>query len=217
MGARRTEKMEEVKTAIEKDGGQAVHRKTDVTVREEVIDLVKFAETTFGPVDIFVHNVGVFYYSLMKNLHLDEWDKLVDVNCKGFLNGIAAILDSMVKRKRGHILIISSDSGKKSDPGCSVYTGSKFFVEGVVRGLRREVSTHNVRVTSIQPGEVDTEIFTYSKTDPEAEELYGSFPPNFKILEPIDVAKAVVYAVSQPDHVAVNELLIQPKDAPIIY
>ncbi|XP_064597711.1 uncharacterized protein LOC135464146 [Liolophura sinensis] len=217
LGARRTEKLEETVKAIEKDGGKSVCKKTDVTIRQEVKDLVKFAESTFGPVDILVNNAGVFYYSLMKNVHEDLWEKTVDVNCKGVLHGIGAVIGGMVERKKGHIVNISSENGRKTFPGFAVYSGSKFFVEGVSRSLRQEVCKHGVKVTCIQPGDVDTEIFGLCEVDQEAIEKYGSFPQKCKILEPVDIASSVLYALTQPDHVAINEVLIHPKEAPLDY
>lgn len=152
------------------------------------------------------------YYTLMKNVMEDDWERTVDVNCKGVLNGIAAVLPGMLERKSGHIISVSSDAGRKVFPGLSVYSGSKFFVEAVSQGLRLETAGSGLRVTTIQPGNVKTPLLATSK-DTEAIEKFGT-PSGADILRPEDIGNAVVYAASQPSFVAVNEVLVEPRDEP---
>ncbi len=149
----------------------------------------------------------------MKNLYEDEWERTVDVNCKGALNCIGAVLEGMLARGRGHIVTISSDAGRKVFPGLGVYSGSKFFVEAVSQGLRLETVGTGLKVTTIQPGNVATDLLALSE-DTEALERYGQ-PSGARVLHPEDVAAAVVYALEQPDHVAVNEILVEPRDEPV--
>ncbi|RUS91040.1 hypothetical protein EGW08_001168 [Elysia chlorotica] len=151
---------------------------------------------------------------MMTSLHEDDWDKMVDVNCKGLLNGIGAVLGGMVERKKGHIVNISSDSGLKGFIGVSVYCGTKFFVEGVTESMRQEVAKHNVKVTTIQPGFVALDGPERAQKDPEAFALCSP-PADLEVLQPENIAQAVLYAVSQPSFVAVNQMLVQPTGQPL--
>ncbi|XP_071489661.1 uncharacterized protein [Diadema antillarum] len=213
LAARREDKLAEVKESLDQDGGhKTIIVKTDVTVRQQVKDLIKTAEEQLGPVDVLVNNAGIGYMELMKNLHEDNWERTVDINCKGVLNGIGAVLPGMMARKKGHIVNISSDAGRVAFPGLAVYTGTKFFVEGVSRSLRMEVKDHGIRITCIQPGDV-TSNFGADSVDEEAAEIFKDVDPN-KYLKPEDVGRAVVYAVSQPQWVGINEILIEPTQLP---
>lgn len=214
LAARREEKLEEVKKRIVVGGGKVIIVKTDITVRQQVKDLIKKTEEQLGPVDILVNNAGIGYITYMKNLLEDEWEKMVDVNCKGVLNGIGAVLPSMMSRKSGHIVNISSDAGRAPFPLLAVYTGTKFFVEGVSRSLRMEVKDHGIRVTCIQPGDVASD-FGCDNPDQEAAEAYGDASPD-KEMSPGDIGRAVVYAVSQPKGIAVNEILIEHTRSPCV-
>ncbi|CAH1778393.1 unnamed protein product [Owenia fusiformis] len=175
--------------------------------------MVRHTETTLGPVDIIVNNAGVMYYTLMKNLHENEWEKQIDINCKGVVNCIGAVVDGMVSRQSGHIVNMSSNAGRRGFAGLAVYSGTKFFVEGLSQGMRQELASYGVKVTCIQPGDVQTELLEHS-TDKEAQGQYDGSGNN-KILEPTDIAKAVVFAVTQPEYSAINEILIEPRAAPI--
>ncbi len=215
LAARRQDELLEVQAALEYGGGEATSLvvPTDVTVREQVKSLVARAEEELGPVDILVNCAGVMYYTLMKNLREDDWERTVDVLCKGALNCIGAVLEGMLARGRGHIITISSDAGRKVFPGLAVYSGSKFFVEGLSQGLRLETVGTGLKVTTIQPGNVATELHEMSD-DEEALELYA--PSNgTHLLDPEDVAASVVHALRQPEHVAVNEILVEPRDEPV--
>ncbi|XP_046369445.2 glycine betaine reductase ATRR-like isoform X1 [Haliotis rufescens] len=210
MAARREDKLREVEKSMAEFGGVAISVKTDVTKRSEVAELVKHTEMTLGPVDILVNNAGIMYYTLMTNLHFDEWDKQVDLNCKGVTNCIGSVLDGMVKRKKGHIINISSDAGRKGFPGLAVYSGTKFFVEGMSQALRHEVKGLGVKVTCIQPGDVKTELQGHT-TDAEAKSQFD-MSESGKVLEAEDVARAVVFAASQPEYVGINEILVECRE-----
>jgi NADP-dependent 3-hydroxy acid dehydrogenase YdfG len=153
------------------------------------------------------------YYTMMKNLREDDWERTVEVNCKGALNCVGAVLGGMLGRGRGHIVTISSDAGRKVFPGLAVYSASKFFVEALSQGLRLETAGTGLKVTTIQPGNVATDLRAMSD-DREALELYGA-PSGARVLDPDDVAASVVHALVRPDHVAVNEILVEPRDEPV--
>ena len=214
LGARRVEALEALRTRIVSAGGKAIARATDVTDRAQVEALVRAAADSFGaPVDTVVVCAGVMYYTMMANAQTAQWDQTVDVNCKGLLHCLSATVPGMLARGRGHVVSISSDAGRKVFPGLGVYSASKFFVEATLQSLRLETAGSGLRVTSVQPGNTATELLGMS-TDKEAIEKYGT-PTGAKVLDAEDVARAVVYALCQPDHVAVNEVLIEPRDEPI--
>ncbi|TMW66159.1 hypothetical protein Poli38472_003924 [Pythium oligandrum] len=221
LGARRQSALEEVRDAIAQKVGTAdrvLIKETDVTKREDLHALVAAAVAQFGPVDILVNNAGVMPFELLSNVNQDSWDKTVDINCKGVLNGIAAVLPAMLERKSGHIVNISSDAGRKVFPGLGVYSASKMFVEAVSQALRLENVGSGLRVTTVQPGNVATSLVENGQSssggDKEAMERYGG-ASGYEILRPEDIGNAVFYAVTQPPFVAVNEVLIEPRDEPI--
>jgi NADP-dependent 3-hydroxy acid dehydrogenase YdfG len=215
LAARRRDALLTVQAVLDKRGGKvkSLVVPTDVTDRGQVKSLVARTEEELGPVDILVNCAGVMFYSLMKNLHEDDWELTVDVLCKGMLNCIGAVLRGMLAQGRGHIVTISSDAGRKVFPGLAVYSGGKFFVEAVSQGLRLETAGTGLKVTTIQPGNVATDLPAFSH-DAEAVERYGQ-PSGARILDPEDVAVSIVYALKQPDHVAVNEILVEPRDEPV--
>jgi NADP-dependent 3-hydroxy acid dehydrogenase YdfG len=212
LAARREDALQEVQAGLGGSGGSMVFS-VDVTDRGRVRSLVARAEEELGPVEILVNCAGVMYYTLMKNGREDEWERTVEVNCKGALNCVAAVLPRMLERGRGHILTISSDAGRKVFPGLAVYSASKFFVEALSQGLRLETAGTGVKVTTVQPGNVATDLASLS-TDEEALAAYGE-PSGARVLDPEDVAASVVHALVQPDHVAVNEILVEPRDEPV--
>ena len=211
LAARRLDALEEVRAGIV-EGAESIVVATDVTDRAGVGALVARAERELGPVDFLVNCAGVMYYTLMKNLREEEWERTVEVNCKGAINCVGAVLPGMLSRGRGHIVTISSDAGRTVYAGLAVYSASKFFVEALSKGLRLETAGTGLRVTTVQPGNVDTGLVSLS-SDGEALRTYGE-PTGARVLDPEDVAACVVYALSQPDHVAVNEVLVQPRDEP---
>jgi len=218
LGARRTDRLEELKSSLlEAHSDLSIFvGKLDVTNRAEFKEFVKNAESTLGPISVLVNNAGVMSYTYMKNLKEEEWELTVDVNCKGVLNGVGAVLDGMLQRGEGHIVNISSDAGRKAFVGLAVYSGSKFFVEGFSQALRLETAGKGIRVTTIQPGDVNSELTTRNNdVDAEAySEFVGSASSENKVLDPNNIGDAVVYAVCQPPHVAVNEILVEPAHAP---
>ncbi|OQD76643.1 hypothetical protein PENDEC_c004G04220 [Penicillium decumbens] len=213
LGARRLDALESVKRQVDIHGVKCVIRSTDVTSKTQTEDLVKAASDELGPVDILVSCAGVMYFEMMKNTNFDEWERTVDVNCKGLLNALGTTVPGMLERGRGHIVAISSDAGRKVFPGLGVYSASKFFVEAALQALRLETAGSGLRVTAIQPGNTATPLLNMS-TDTEAVKKFGE-PSGAKILEPSDVANSIVHALCQPEYVSVNEILVEPRDEPI--
>ena len=214
LAARREEALLEIQAGLEdRDGQKSIVAPTDVTDRDQVDSLVGRAGEELGPVEILVNCAGVMYYTLMKNVRREEWERTVEVNCKGALNCVGAVLPGMLARGQGHIVTISSDAGRRVFPGLAVYSASKFFVEALSQGLRLETAGTGLKVTTIQPGNVATDLISMS-ADEEALEEYGQ-PGDSRALEPEDVAASVVHALVQPEHVAVNEVLVEPRDEPV--
>jgi NADP-dependent 3-hydroxy acid dehydrogenase YdfG len=213
LAARRTEQLEAVKRRLVVREGKVIIRGTDVTNAASVSQLMRDAETELGPIDILVSCAGVMYFTLYKNVFTEEWTRTVDVNCKGLLHCLAPILPKMLERNTGHIVAISSDAGRKVFPGLGVYSASKFFVEATLQSLRLETAATGLRVTSVQPGNTQTDLLGMS-SDQEAVKQFG-MPSGAKILDPEDIANAIVYALRQPEHVAVNEVLVEPREEPI--
>ena len=214
LAARRAGDLEAVDGGLQRTAGaRSLVQPTDVTDPDQVNALFEHTRDRLGPVDLLVSCAGVMYFTLMANADVEQWQRTVDVNCKGLLNCLAATVPDMVRRGSGHIAVISSDAGRKVFPGLGVYSASKFFTEAVLQSLRLETVGSGLRVTSVQPGNVATDLVDLS-TDDAAVERYGQ-PSGAKVLEPDDVAAAVVHALRQPDHVAVNEVLIEPRDEPI--
>lgn len=206
--ARREDRLKELQAEIENDGGTAAYRVADIISRAEIQAVADAAIEKWGRIDILFNNAGLMPLSLMKNLHVEEWDRMVDVNIKGLLYAIAAVLPDMTARNAGHIINVSSIAGHVVFPGSAVYSGTKFAVRAISEGLRKEFKPGgNLRVTIISPGAVATEL-TDTITDQDIIEAFKDRP-----FEPIDadaIARAVAYAVAQPDDVDVNEIIIRP-------
>jgi len=207
LAARREDRLNALKAEIEAAGGVALVVKTDVTVRQECKDLVRIAEEKFGPVNILINNSGIMPLTFVKNLHEDEWEKTIDVNIKGVLNCIAAALPGMLARNSGDIVNISSDAGRKVFPGAAIYCGTKWAVEAITQGLRLETANTNLRITSIQPGATKSDLLS-TCTDQEVLDFLGK--PPFEFLDSEDVARATLFAVSQPPGCAINEIMLRP-------
>lgn len=210
LAARREDRLAELKKEIEEAGGTAEYKVTDVTSADDMKALAEKAIEKFGQIDVLVNNAGLMPLSFMNKLKVDEWDKMVDVNIKGVLYGIAAVLPIMEKQKFGHVLNVSSVAGHMVFKGSAVYSGTKYAVRAISDGLRQEIDpSHEIRVTIVSPGAVQTEL-TDTITD---EDVLASMKNrgSMKPLEAQDIANAIAYAVEQPAHVDVNEILIRPR------
>ncbi|WOD14138.1 SDR family oxidoreductase [Paraburkholderia kirstenboschensis] len=205
LGARRVDRLRQL--AGEINAGEESAIETDVTQRAEVQRLVDHAVQKYGRIDVMLNNAGLMPSSMLERLHVDEWDRMIDVNIKGVLYGIAAALPQMIKQKSGHIINVSSVAGHKVGPGGTVYAATKHAVRAISEGLRQEVKPYNIRTTIISPGAVATEL-TQTITDPD---VAAGMSQVYQQAIPADAfARAVVYAISQPAEVDINEILFRP-------
>ncbi|MEJ2205091.1 MAG: SDR family oxidoreductase [Gemmatimonadota bacterium] len=212
LGARRTDLLEAVAERVRERGGIARCRRTDVTHREDVEALVGMALADHGRVDVMVNNAGVMPLSRVEELRVEDWERMVDVNLKGVLYGIAAVLPGMLDRRAGHVVNIGSLAGRRPFPGGTVYSATKFAVRSITAGMQLELSASSgIRVTDVQPGVVSTELPEHIPGE-ELRERFESRWVDQRPLQPQDVARAVLFAVSAPPHVNVNEILIRPTD-----
>ncbi len=208
LGARRVDRLEALAAELANGGGKALALATDVTRVDQVKALVDAAVKAYGRIDVIINNAGLMPQSLLERLKIDEWDRMIDVNIKGVLYGIAAALPHMKTQQSGHIINVSSVAGHKVRPGGTVYSATKHAVRVISEGLRQEVKPYNIRTTVISPGAVDTELPDLI-TDPDVAVAMRKFYDDVAI--PADsFARAVVFAMSQPDDVDVNEILFRP-------
>ncbi|MBM3905461.1 MAG: SDR family oxidoreductase [Thaumarchaeota archaeon] len=209
IGARRTDRLEQIKSQIEKDGGEVFMQKLDVTKKVDCDSFVDAVIQKWGTVDILVNNAGLMPLSFFKNLKVSEWDQMVDVNIKGVLYCTGAVIPHLVAKKSGHIVNLSSVAGRIVFPAGSVYCATKHAVAAFSEGLRQEFSIrYNIRVTSIEPGVVATEL-----NDTITDESLKGFVESAKkmvALQAEDIANAILFAVESPPHMNVNEILIRP-------
>jgi len=208
LGARRMDRIDAVVKDITAKGGSALGFKTDVTKRNDVEDLVKGAIDKHGRIDAIVNNSGIMPIAPMAALKVEEWDRMIDVNIKGLLYGVAAVLPQMQKQKSGHIINIASVIGiKVFAPGGVVYGATKSAVRMLTEGLRMELHSQNIRCTIISPGAVATEL-PESSSEEETRKNLREF---YKMAIPADsIARAIVYAIEQPADVEVGEVVIRP-------
>jgi len=206
LGARRRDRLEAVAREIRAAGGRAEPFVTDVTRRQEVEALVQGALRAFERVDVIVNNAGLMPLSPFERLKVDDWDRMIDVNIKGVLYGIAAVLPIMKQQQSGHIINVSSVAGHKIRPGNAVYAATKHAVRAISEGLRQEVKPH-IRTTIISPGAVASEL-AESVTEADLRERTRAF---YAIAIPAEVvARAIAYAIEEPPEVDVNEILLRP-------
>ena len=208
LGARRVERLEALVGEITKAGGRAHALATDVVDRAQVQRLVDAAVERFGRLDVIVNNAGLMPQSPLERLRVDEWDRMIDVNIKGVLYGIAAALPIMKAQKSGHIINVSSVAGHKVRAGGAVYSATKHAVRVISEGLRQEVKPYNIRTTIVSPGAVDTEL-PASISEPDVAAGMQKYYADIAI--PADsFARVVAFAMSQPDDVDINEILYRP-------
>jgi len=208
LGARRLDRLHSLADELTDRGGKALAIATDVAHRDQVQRLVDAAVETYGRIDVMLNNAGLMPQSPLERLKVDEWDRMIDVNIKGVLYGIAAALPYMKQQKAGHIINVSSVAGHKVRAGGAVYSATKHAVRALSEGLRQEVKPYNIRTTVISPGVVATEL-PESITEPDvAANMQRMYE---EIAIPADsFARAVAFAMSQPEDVDVNEILFRP-------
>jgi len=206
LGARREENLQRIVSDIKEDGGAAAYRVTDVTDRDQVENLVAGAVEEFGRVDVLVNNAGLMPLSPLDALKVDEWEQMVDVNIKGVLYGIAAVLPRMREQHDGQIINLSSVAGHVVPPNSAVYSGTKFAVWAISEGLRQEAGDE-IRTTTISPGAVESELT--SKITHE-ETARGTSALEDMAVDASAVARAIAYAIEQPKDVDTNEIILRP-------
>ncbi|MHC2012714.1 SDR family oxidoreductase [Staphylococcus aureus] len=196
LAGRNKDKLQNVANQLAQDSVKVVP--TDVTKKEEVDELIKIAQQTFGGLDIVINSAGQMLSSKITDYQVDEWDSMIDVNIKGTLYTTQAALPTMLEQSSGHLINIASISGFEVTKSSTIYSATKAAVHTITQGLEKELAKTGVKVTSISPGMVDTAITAaYNPTDR-------------KKLESQDIAEAVLYALTQPSHVNVNEITVRP-------
>lgn len=208
LGARRTDRLDELAADIRAQGAEVITQRLDVTDRADTAAFAEAGRRAFGRIDVIVNNAGVMPLSLMSSLKVEEWDRMIDVNIKGVLYGIAAVLPEMTARRSGHIVNIASIGALAVSPTAAVYCATKFAVRAISDGLRQE--NRDIRVTCIHPGVVESEL-AESITDPAAAELMKTY--RAIALKPDAIGRAVRFAIAQPDDVDVNEIVVRPTAA----
>lgn len=209
VGARRADRLETLVQEIRAKGGTAAFRALDVTSAEDMQAFVRGAEAAFGQVDVIVNNAGVMPLSPLSSLKVDEWDRMIDVNIRGVLHGIAAVLPGMERQGHGQVINVSSIGGLSVSPTAAVYCATKFAVRAISDGLRQETS--KIRVTVVCPGVVESELAD-TITDDTARVAMQSF--RRVALHPDAIARAIAYAIEQPDDVDVSEVVVRPTASP---
>jgi NADP-dependent 3-hydroxy acid dehydrogenase YdfG len=209
--ARSEDELNQLKEKIEQNGGKALVAITDVTKPADFEKAVSQALDKYGSIDVLINNAGLMPLSYIEKLKTEEWDKMVDVNIKGVLNGVAAVLQTMRKNKSGHIINISSSAAHRYFPGGAVYSATKVAVKMFSEGLRQELApTYGINVTSIEPGAVDTALYETITDDHIKEKMKGMM--KMTTLESEDIANAIFYALNQPDRVNVNNMYLMPTE-----
>ncbi|HFQ1301193.1 TPA: SDR family oxidoreductase [Staphylococcus aureus] len=196
LAGRNKDKLQNVANQLAQDSVKVVP--TDVTNKEEVDELMKIAQQTFGGLDIVINSAGQMLSSKITDYQVDEWDNMIDVNIKGTLYTAQAALPTMLEQSSGHLINIASISGFEVTKSSTIYSATKAAVHTITQGLEKELAKTGVKVTSISPGMVDTAITA----------AYN--PSDRKKLDPQDIAEAVLYALTQPKHVNVNEITVRP-------
>ena len=209
VGARRTERLQELEKQIIKNNGEVFTQKLDVTSKSDCDSFVNAVVKKWGQVDILINNAGLMPLSFFKSGKVQEWEQMVDVNIKGVLYCTSAVFPYMLEEKSGHIINLSSVAGRIVFAGGSVYCATKHAIAALSEGLRKELSPkYNIRITCIEPGAVSTELLE-SITD-ETMTGFIQATKNMETLQSDDIANAILYAIQAPSHVNVNGILIRP-------
>ena len=204
--ARREDRLKKLVDEIDRDGGTAKYQVTDVTDRSQVEALAQSTKQAYDRIDVLVNNAGLMPLSPLAANKVDEWEQMVDVNIKGVLYGISAVMPIMLEQESGHIINLSSVAGHKVFAGGTVYCATKFAVKAISEGIRME-SDGKIRSTNISPGAVATELtntISHEETAQMAEQLYDM------AIDADAIARAITYAIEQPGNVDVNEMIIRP-------
>lgn len=214
LGARREYRLKQIADAIGKAGGQAVYRELDVTKAADNAAIVDLAKKSFGRVDAIFLNAGIMPTAPVSALKVDEWHEAVDVNIKGVLNGVAAVLPTFLQQKSGHILATSSVAGIKAYPGAAIYGGTKWFVRDFMEVLRMESALEgtNIRTATLYPAAINTELLggiSHQASAEAMQQLYQRYG-----ISPDRIASVVAFAIDLPEDTTVNEFTVGPANQP---
>jgi NADP-dependent 3-hydroxy acid dehydrogenase YdfG len=214
LGARREDKLKHIVGEIEEDGGQAVYQELDVTNPSDNEAIARLATETFGGLDVVFLNAGLMPNSPLSALQTDDWHQMVDVNIKGVLNGVAAVLPTFIEQKFGHVIANSSVAGLKAYPGGAVYGGTKWFLRDFMEVLRMESAAEgtNIRTATIYPAAIGTELLgtiSHEDTAQQMESVYGTFE-----ISPERIANVVAIAIDQPEDTTISEFTVGPANQP---
>lgn len=214
LGARRTDNLKRIADEITQSGGQVAYQALDVTKQEDNDRIVKLAQDTFGRVDVIFLNAGLMPNSPLSALKTDDWHQMVDVNVKGVLNGVAAVLPAFTAQKSGHVITTSSVAGLKAYPGGAVYGGTKWFVRDFMEVLRMESAMEgtNIRTATIYPAAINTELLTTISDKASREQMEGIYDKYG--ISPDRIASIVAFAIDQPEDTTVNEFTVGPANQP---
>ncbi len=214
LGARREEKLRQIVDQIVNDGGEAAYQKVDVTKQSDNDDLVNFAIEKFGGIDVIFLNAGIMPSSPLSALKTDEWHQMVDVNIKGFLNGVAAVLPTFINQKSGQVIATSSVAGLKAYPAAAVYGGTKWFVREFMEVLRMESAMEgaNIRTATIYPAAINTELLS-TISHKETAQGMGALYEQYGISAE-RIANIVQFAIDQPEDTTINEFTVGPTNQP---
>ncbi|MCZ3384988.1 SDR family oxidoreductase [Kosakonia sp. SOY2] len=212
LAARRLERLQVLVSEIRAAGGEAIALEMDVTDPASVAEGVAKLHETYGQIDIAFNNAGLMPISDIDSLKLEEWNRMVDVNIKGVLNTVAAVLPIMQAQQSGHIINTSSIAGRKTFPGLGVYCATKHAVTAFSDILRMEIAPkYHIRVTTLQPGAVESELFEHI-TDENYRAQMEQLKQQMKFLKAEDIADSIIFALQAPDHVDMAELFIMPTE-----
>lgn len=214
LGARRADKLKLIADDIKQHGGQAAYQELDVTRQDDNDRIVKLAQDTFGRVDVIYLNAGLMPNSPLSALKTDDWHQMVDVNVKGVLNGVAAVLPAFLAQKSGHVITTSSVAGLKAYPGGAVYGGTKWFVRDFMEVLRMESAmegTH-IRTATIYPAAIHTELLATISDKASLDQMQGVYDKYG--ISPDRIASVVAFAIDQPEDTTINEFTVGPANQP---
>lgn len=206
MGARRIERLEALASAIQAEGGSALYQQLDVTDLGQMQEIIRLAISKLGRIDVVLNNAGVMPLSPLEALNIDEWNRMIDVNIRGVLHGIAAGLPVMKEQGFGHFINVASIGAYEVSPTAAVYCATKYAVRAITEGLRQETG-RDIQVTLVSPGVTESELAD-SITHHEAKDLMRTYRRN--ALPASAIARVIAYAIEQPAGVDINELVVRP-------
>jgi hypothetical protein len=212
LAARRADELEAVAERIRTEGGEALVVPTDVTEDDDIDALIAETVDEFETIDILVNNAGVMLLEPLESADRDNLRQMIEVNLLGLMNLTHAALPTMQAQDSGHIVNISSTAGRRAGAKSSGYNATKFGVNAFTEAVRQEVTTDGIRTTIIEPGAVDTELQEHIPDEEIKQQIEEGMIESMTPLESDDIARAIIYAVTQPQHVNVNELLVRPTD-----